>query len=163
MKRFILFIATGAGSGYVPVAPGTAGALVGLFIYVAAFQTLSSPLYLLTLLAGVALAIWASDGAIAIFGRKDPPQVTIDEVVGLLTAMALVPSLGELSIGPVSVASNALLGFVFFRLFDILKPFPIRWIERTAPGGYGVVLDDVAAGIYANIALRIVALFLSPC
>ena len=158
MKGFVLFLATGAGSGYVPIAPGTAGTLVGLLIYLAGFQRVVAPLYLLTLLAGVALAIWASDAAIAIFGRKDPPQVTIDEVVGMLTTMALVPALGEFSVGPVSVPSNVLLGFVFFRLFDILKPFPIRWIERTAPGGYGVVLDDVAAGIYANIALWGVAL-----
>lgn len=160
MKGFILFLATGAGTGYVPIAPGTAGTLLGVLIYAAGLETLPGPLYLLTLLSGIALAVWASDGAIAIFGRKDPAQVTIDEVVGMLTTMAFVPSLGKLPLlaGAFSIEWNLLLGFVFFRMFDILKPFPIRWIERTAPGGYGVVLDDVAAGIYASIALWSVAL-----
>lgn len=158
MRAIIVFIATGAGTGYVPGAPGTAGALLGVVIHAVGLGALPAPLYFVTLLAGIALAVWASDGAIAIFGRKDPAQVTIDEVVGMLTTMALAPSLGEVSIGAFSAPLNLLLGFVFFRMFDIFKPLPIRWIERTAPGGYGVVLDDVAAGIYAGMALWIVAL-----
>ncbi|MDP3938946.1 MAG: phosphatidylglycerophosphatase A [Deltaproteobacteria bacterium] len=162
MRGFVLFIATGAGSGYAPVAPGTAGALVGLALYVLGFGALGAPLYVLTLLSGIALAVWASAGAIEIFGQKDPGQVTIDEVVGMLTTLAFLPATGTLSAGPFTIESGLLAGFVFFRMFDILKPFPIRWIERNLPGGYGIVLDDVAAGIYANVALRIVAMFLPP-
>jgi phosphatidylglycerophosphatase A len=153
LRTLIVFLATGAGSGYSPVAPGTAGSVVGLLIFAAGLGSLSAPLYLLTLLSAIAVAIWASDGAIAIFGSKDPRQVTIDEVVGMLTALALVPGAAS---GP---SRWILLGlaFLFFRIFDILKPAPVRTIERAAPGGFGVVLDDVAAGIYANLSLRIAA------
>jgi phosphatidylglycerophosphatase A len=158
LRALILFLATGAGSGYVPVAPGTAGALVGLIVYVAGLGSLPGPLYLLTLLAAIALAVWCSESAIVIFGARDPKQVTIDEVVGMLTTFALLP--GPAAGGSFPRPAMMLLGFVFFRVFDILKPFPLRWIERTAPGGYAVVLDDVAAGLYANVCLRIVARFL---
>ncbi len=161
LRRLILFFATGALSGYVPLAPGTAGAAVGLALYLAGLGALPAPLYLVTLAAGIALAVWASDEAIKLFGEKDPPQVTIDEVVGLLTTLALVPTRGAFHLGPVPLSATALLGFLFFRFFDILKPFPIRDIERRAPGGLGVVLDDVAAGVYANLLLRI-ALRLLP-
>ncbi len=157
MRRLILFIATGAGSGYVPVAPGTAGAALGALIFVLGLRALAPPLYLLTLTAAIALAIWASDQAIPIFGRKDPPQVTIDEVVGVLTALALLPRATSALNDHVLV----FLGFLFFRIFDILKPPPVRNIERAAPGGLGIVLDDVAAGVYANLSLRIVAHFFS--
>jgi phosphatidylglycerophosphatase A len=160
LRALILFFATGAGSGYVPVAPGTAGALVGLVVYLAGLGSLPGPLYLLTLLGAIALAVWSSEGAIAIFGKQDPKQVTIDEVVGMLTTFALLPFPVAAAGGSFSVPVMLLLGFVFFRMFDILKPFPLRWIERTAPGGYAVVLDDVAAGLYANVCLRIVAQFL---
>jgi phosphatidylglycerophosphatase A len=158
----VLFIATGAGSGYLPVAPGTAGAAVGLALYAAGLGTLGAPLYLLTLLAAIAMAVWASAAAIPIFGSKDPKQVTADEVVGMLTTMALVPRAGVLAARPLGIETGLVLGFVFFRLFDILKPFPIRWIERRLPGGFGIVLDDVAAGVFANVALRLVALLLPP-
>ena len=155
LRRLILFLATGALSGYVPVAPGTAGTLVGLAVYLAGLGALSAPLYLVTLAAAIALAVWVSEEAIALLGKKDPPQVTIDEVVGLLTTMALVPTRGAFHVGPISISATALLGFLLFRFFDILKPFPIRNIER-APGGLGVVLDDVMAGVYANLCLRVV-------
>ena len=162
MRGLVLFIATGAGSGYVPVAPGTAGALVGLVLFVLGLRVLEGPLYLLTLAAAIALAVWSSAAAIPIFGRKDPRQVTIDEVVGMLTTLALLPETASISAGPFAMEAGLVAGFVFFRLFDILKPFPIRWLERALPGGYGIVLDDVAAGIFANAALRIVALLLPP-
>ena len=157
MRRLILFIATGAGSGYVPLAPGTAGAAVGTLIFVLGLRSLPAPLYLLTLVAAIALAIWASDAAIPLFGSKDPRQVTIDELVGVLTALALLPR----STSPGNDHLLVFLGFLFFRIFDILKPPPVRNIERAAPGGLGIVLDDVAAGLYANLSLRIVASFLS--
>ena len=157
LRRLILFIATGAGSGYVPRAPGTAGAAVGVLLFVLGLRALSPPLYVLTLAAAVALAVWASEAAIPIFGRKDPPQVTIDEVVGVLTALAFLPAASSPSRDHLFV----FLGFLFFRIFDILKPPPVRNIERAAPGGLGIVFDDVAAGVYANLSLRIVAHLLS--
>ncbi len=109
LRRLILFFATGALSGYVPLAPGTAGAAVGLALYLAGLGALPAPLYLVTLAAGIALAVWASDEAIKLFGEKDPPQVTIDEVVGLLTTLALVPTRGAFHLGPVPLSATALL------------------------------------------------------
>jgi phosphatidylglycerophosphatase A len=160
LRPLILFLATGALSGYAPLAPGTAGAAVGLVLYLAGLVALPAPLYLVTLAAGIAVAVWSSDEAIKLLGEKDPPQVTIDEVVGLLTTLALVPTRGAFHLGPLPLSATAILGFLFFRFFDILKPFPIRDIERRAPGGWGVVLDDVAAGVYANLLLRIALRFL---
>lgn len=157
MRRLILFIATGAGSGYVPGAPGTAGAAVGTLLFLLGLRALPAPLYLLTLAAAIALAVWASEEAIPIFGSKDPRQVTIDEVVGVLTTLALLPR----ATSPANDHLLVFLGFLFFRIFDILKPPPVRNIERAAPGGLGIVLDDVAAGVYANLSLRIVAHLLS--
>ena len=157
MRRLILFIATAAGSGYVPVAPGTAGTVVGTALFLLGLRALPAPLYLLTLVAAIVLAIWVSDAAIPLFGNKDPRQVTIDEVVGVLTALALLPRASS----PAHDHLLVVLGFLFFRIFDILKPPPVRNIERAAPGGLGIVLDDVAAGLYANLSLRIVARLLS--
>jgi hypothetical protein len=109
------------------------------------------------LAAAIALAVWVSEAAIPIFGCKDPRQVTIDEVVGVLTTLALLPR----ATSPANDHLLVVLGFLFFRIFDILKPPPVRNIERAAPGGLGIVLDDVAAGVYANLSLRIVARLLS--
>lgn len=138
-------IATGFYSGYAPVAPGTFGTVVGVAIapFAAAVALVSPVAYLLLLGLAVACAIWAAEAAIAIFELKDPRQVVCDEVVGYLFAMAFVP-----------VGWGSLLyAFLLFRFFDITKPPPCRQAERLR-GGYGIVIDDLAAGIYANLAVR---------
>lgn len=142
-ERFVRIIATGLGSGYAPFAPGTAGTLVAIPVYLVLFP-LSWPLYLLTVVALTFLAIHVSGSAEVLFGRKDAPRIVIDEICGFLFAMFCVT--------PTVVHIAA--GFAFFRLFDIVKPFPAGLIQRRLPGGYGVVLDDVAAGIYANLVLQ---------
>jgi phosphatidylglycerophosphatase A len=95
-------------------------------------------------------AIWISGKAEIIFKDKDSSLIVIDEMVGLMVTLFLVPwSL-----------KNVVIGFLIFRVMDITKPFPIRRLEATLPGGWGVVGDDVLAGIYANVALRVIMRFL---
>ena len=93
------------------------------------------------------LACWVAGRAEEILGGKDSGTIVIDEVVGFLVTMACLPVTWK----------HLLLGFVLFRIFDVAKPFPIRILERHVPGGWGVVVDDVVAGIYAQAALRVLA------
>jgi len=148
-RRLILSCATGCGSGYAPVAPGTAGTAVGIIIFFL-LSSLPLSLYLLTTVAFTFAAIWCAHQAALILQMKDPPPVVIDEIAGYLVTMASFPVTWQY------VAA----GFVLFRLFDIVKPFPARWIDQKVGGGYGIVLDDVAAGIYANIVLQVFRLML---
>lgn len=90
-------------------------------------------------------AVWIAGRAEAALGRKDAPTIVIDEVAGMLVTLAGVP------FSPGAVVA----GFVLFRAFDVLKPWPARLIERRLPGGWGVVLDDVAAGVYGNLTLQL--------
>jgi phosphatidylglycerophosphatase A len=143
-RRLVLLCATGCGSGYVPVIPGTAGTAAALLPFIL-LSSLPLSLYLLTTVAFIFISIWISHQAAILLKMKDPPPVVIDEVAGYLVTMATFPCTWQY------VAA----GFILFRLFDIFKPFPARWIDRKVPGGYGIVLDDVAAGIYANIVLQI--------
>jgi len=142
-ERFIKLAAAGLGSGYAPLAPGTAGTLVGIPLYLA-FSVLSWPLWLLTIAAFTCLAWYLSEEGEKLFGRKDAPCIVIDEIVGLQWALFLVaPTL-----------LHTALGFILFRLFDILKPFPARFFQDRLPGGYGVVADDLAAAAYAAAVLH---------
>ncbi|MBI4831171.1 MAG: phosphatidylglycerophosphatase A [Candidatus Lindowbacteria bacterium] len=129
--------------GYSPVASGTVASIPGIFV---ALLLGDSPR--LTLVVAVvlfALGVVASTRAEKIFGRKDPSQVTIDEFVGMLIALWGLP----VTWGPVVAV------FLFYRLFDIFKPFPARQCERIK-GGLGIMADDVVAGIYANLLFRLI-------
>ena len=142
MRKVVLTVATGAGSGYFPVAPGTAGSLVGVGIWAAALALgAGQPGLLLLLLASAALGVWASARAEALLGRKDDGRITIDEVSGQLLALVALPLRPDV----------AVTGFLFFRLFDIWKPPPARACERL-DRGLGVMADDWVAGLYANAA-----------
>lgn len=142
LKAFVHFCSTGCLAGRIPLAPGTWGTAVGLGLFWL-LRDLPPVAYAITTVAFIFFAIWVSTSAQEIFGEVDPPQIVIDEMAGYLVTMAFhTPSL-----------ASALTGFVLFRIFDIVKPPPIRWIERRFSDGRGVVLDDVMAGIYANIAL----------
>ena len=135
-------MATGFGSGFAPFAPGTAGTVGAIPIYLI-FSPLSRPLYLLSVLALTFLAVYVSQEAEKIFHKKDASQIVIDEIAGFLWTMSFV----------YPTVRHVLLGFIFFRFFDIVKVFPARLCQDRMPGGYGVVFDDVVAGIYANILL----------
>jgi len=137
-----IFLATGFGVGRVPKAPGTAGSLLGLLLWWPAIG-LGWPGYELLLVAALVLGIAASGRAALQLGLVDPPMVVWDEVVGMGVALIAVPR-GLLPF---------LAAFSLFRLFDITKPYPIARLERL-PGGYGIMLDDVLAGVYANVCLQ---------
>jgi phosphatidylglycerophosphatase A len=145
MKRFILFLATGFGVGYSPVAPGTLGTLVAIPIYYF-LSGIPSPLYEITLGGFFFLAVWISENAERFFGKKDDQRIVIDEIMGFLITMLWIPK----------TVRFIIIGFFLFRFFDILKPFPIRRLEKGLKGGYGVVLDDVLAGVYGNIILQLI-------
>ena len=147
-EKFIKFAAAGFGSGYAPLAPGTAGSLVGIPLYLA-FSAFAWPLWLITITAFTCLAWYLSEEAEKLFGRKDAPCIVIDEIAGLQWTLFLVaPTL-----------LHTALGFVLFRLFDVLKPFPARFFQDRLPGGYGVVADDLAAAAYAAAALHVLMRF----
>jgi phosphatidylglycerophosphatase A len=148
MKHFFLFLAAGFGAGYVPMAPGTAGTLVAIPIFLV-LSSIPFPLYELTILAFFFFASWISGEAERSWRRKDHPRIVIDEIMGYLITMLWLPK----------TPFFIILGFFLFRFFDIAKPPPIRLLERVK-GGYGIVLDDVLAGVYANVVLQIVHLFI---
>jgi phosphatidylglycerophosphatase A len=143
MNRFFLLFATGFGVGHSPIAPGTLGTLIAIPAYYF-LSEIPSPLYEITLIGFFFLSVWISENAETFFGKKDDRRIVIDEMIGFLITMLWVPK----------TISFIIIGFLLFRFFDIVKPPPIRIIER-ARGGYGVVLDDVIAGIYGNIVLQI--------
>jgi phosphatidylglycerophosphatase A len=148
-------IATGAGAGLLPVAPGTFGAAEGVLLYLSALSlsrtlssTLALQLMLLIALSCVVLvvAVWSANSTCRFLSLKDPGAIVIDEVIGQM--IALIPLVYAQSI------KGMLIGFMLFRLFDIFKPFPIRRLEGFA-GGVGVVADDLLAGIYAAAVLSV--------
>jgi phosphatidylglycerophosphatase A len=144
MRRIVLFFATNAGLGLAPVVPGTFGTLAGI----PAFYLLAGmapPLFVSVWLGLLLFACWIAGAAGKIYGVVDDGRIVIDELVGYLVTVAFLPFSW----------SAALLGFVLFRLFDIWKPFPASWFDRRMKNGFGVVLDDVAAGVYAALTLRL--------
>jgi phosphatidylglycerophosphatase A len=153
MNRFFLLLATGFGVGNSPIAPGTLGTLVAILVYYF-LSEIPSPLYEITLIGFFFLSVWVSENAERLFVKKDDQRIVIDEIMGFLITMLWVPK----TIGFI------IIGFLLFRFFDILKPFPIRHLERRMKGGFGVVLDDVMAGLYANVILQIISYYftLSP-
>lgn len=149
MKKFIVLCASWFGTGFSPVASGTVGTLAAIPFYLV-LSTLALPLYLLTLFAFFFFSCWTAGQAEEIFGEKDSGKIVIDEVIGyLITMTAVSPS--WLSI---------IAGFLLFRFFDITKIPPARYFDRNLKNGYGVVLDDVIAGIYACLSLHLLLRFL---
>ncbi len=144
--RIALTLATWFGAGFSPVAPGTAGTLAALpLAWVAGGLAVGPQLLLLALL--LLVAVPSAHAAGRWFGVVDARQIVIDEVAGLLVTMLGVPmSLRSL-----------LLGFALFRLFDIVKPWPVSFFDRKVKNGFGVVFDDVMAGLYARGCLALVA------
>jgi phosphatidylglycerophosphatase A len=149
MRRFVILMATWGGSGFSPVASGTAGTLAAIPLYLV-LARLPLSLYLATLVPFFFLACWVSGRAEEIFGEKDSGKIVIDEVIGYLITMAGVPLSWQ----------GVVAGFFLFRFFDIVKVEPARWCDQRLKNGYGVVLDDVVAGVYACIALHLLLRFL---
>ena len=144
-NTIILFIAQGGYVGRVPIAPGTAGTVVGVFLYLGT-KGLAPVSSLAVCVLLFLMGTWAAGRAEVILGRTDSPSIVIDEVVGYLVAMFLVPT------GWIYIVS----GFLLFRVFDILKPWPLKRLEKLH-GGLGVMLDDIGAGVYTNLVLQLAA------
>ena len=140
-----MFMATGGYTGNIPFAPGTFGTVVGLFpcFFLSEINIGGASFLIIIFTAG---AIWIAHRAEALLKQKDPGCIVIDEIAGLMVTLWGLP------FGMLPVIS----GFILFRLFDIVKPFPIRLIEKKVAGGAGIVLDDVAAGVYSHLAVRMV-------
>ena len=148
-RRPALLLAFGFGSGLSPRAPGTAGSLVALPLYVL-LAAMPLGVYVVTLAGLFALGVWITAQAESALATHDHPGIVWDEVVGQLVALTLAP---------VSITA-LLLGFALFRLFDIWKPFPISWLNNNVKGGWGIMLDDLAAGIAACLCLHGVLLWM---
>lgn len=141
MGKLATWIATWFGAGYVPKGPGTAGSAAAVLCALPFASQVG------WLAAGSVLpAIWAAHVHAAATGSKDPQEIVVDEVAGQWIALAGATHLGSFV--------PWLLAFGLFRAFDIWKPFPVRWFEKL-PGGVGIVMDDVMAGIYAAVVMRL--------
>ena len=143
MHRLGLFVATCGYLGYVPVAPGTFGSALGLVAFFAIRSTGSVALEIAVIVLVFAVGLWSGTIAEHHFGGIDPGPVVLDEVLGMLITLALLP---------VST-TGAIVGFIVFRVLDVLKPWPSAQFERL-PGGLGVMADDAMAAIYGNLAMR---------
>jgi phosphatidylglycerophosphatase A len=144
MKGLAVFLASFGYVGYFPIAPGTAGSLAALALF-AVIRWIGVPAIELGAIVVVfAVGVWAAHGTELALGRKDPGIVVIDEVLGMLMTLAVLP---------VSIWGIA-LGFLFFRALDVIKPFPAAQLEHIH-GGMGIMADDAVAGLYSHILLRV--------
>ena len=141
--RWVIFIATGCFSGKSPIAPGTIGSLLGLplCIFLAKYNLWIS----IAVITGFILfAICIAGEAARLMNSKDPGCIVIDEIAGIMVTFL------NLDLNLLNITS----GFFLFRFFDIVKPFPVRYVEKRIKGGAGIVLDDLLAGVYSHVFLK---------
>ena len=143
MSRLGVFVATCGYLGYVPIAPGTFGSAAGLAVFLAVRSTGSVTVELATIVILFAIGIWSGTVAEHHFGGVDPGPIVLDEVVGMLITLALLPV----------TFTGAIVGFLVFRVLDVVKPWPSRRFEQL-PGGLGVMADDGMAAVYGNLVMR---------
>ena len=143
-QKSVMFIATGCFIGNISFAPGTLGSILGLALCFLLSKIEFWVAVGLTILF-VLFAMWMAHEAETILKAEDPGCIVIDEMAGMLVTLIGLP------FNMISV----LTGFLVFRILDILKPYPIRFLERKLSGGIGIVMDDIAAGIMGNIILRV--------
>ena len=145
MDKLFMFIATGAYSGYLPKAPGTWGSVVGVLLWLGLNKL--APLSYAAVIGGIfVIGTIAAGAAEKIVDTGDPGLVVVDDIVGILITLAMIPN----------HPAYVIAGFALFRFFDILKPFPVGWLDQHIHGGMGIMLDDVVAGLYALIILQII-------
>ena len=146
MSRLALLFATAGYVGLAPVAPGTWGSAAGVGLLLLVRQTGSPGLEAVLLAVVLASGVWSATAAERRYGRADPGAIVIDEIAGMLIALFWIPAAWP----------GLLAGFLAFRVFDIVKPFPAGAAERL-PAGWGVMADDVVAGLYAHVTVRVLA------
>ena len=143
MRGLAVFTASFGYVGYFPIAPGTAGSFAALALF-AFVRWVGVPAFELGMIVAVfAIGVWSASGTEAALGRKDPGIVVIDEVLGMLITLALLP---------VSIA-GVVAGFLIFRVLDVIKPYPAARLEHLH-GGLGIMADDAVAGFYSYLVLR---------
>jgi phosphatidylglycerophosphatase A len=142
-RRVGVFVATCGYIGYVPIAPGTFGSAAGLAVFYLVRSTGSTGIELAVIAALFAIGVWSGTEAEHHFGGVDPGPIVMDEVVGMLITLALLP---------VNLA-GAIVGFLVFRILDVVKPWPSGGFEKL-PGGLGVMADDGMAAVYGNLVMR---------
>lgn len=143
-QKSVMFLATGCYIGNLPIAPGTFGSVLGLFLCYF-LSKIGLLLALFLTIAFILCAMWIAHEAEKVLQTKDPGCIVIDEIAGMILTLIGLPF----------NMMTIILGFAMFRGLDIWKPYPIRFLEKKLPGGVGVVMDDVAAGILSNLILRI--------
>lgn len=139
------FLAFGLGSGAAPWAPGTVGTAAAVIPYLLWIQFLSPVWFIGLLLVTFIIGVWLCERTSDDLGVHDHSGIVWDEFVGYWLTMFLAPQGWEW----------ALVGFVLFRFFDVLKPWPVKWADRRVAGGFGIMVDDVLAGIYAWLCMQI--------
>ena len=145
LKNPLHLLSTGFGSGLAPYAPGTFGTLVAIPLYLLV-QPLSLGLYLLITVLAFVVGVYVCQKTATALGVHDHSGIVWDEIVGFFITMIAVPFDWKW----------ILSGFVLFRFFDIVKPWPIRWIDTKVSGGIGIMLDDVVAGLFALLGLHLI-------
>jgi phosphatidylglycerophosphatase A len=145
LRNPLHLLAFGLGSGLAPIAPGTFGTLVAVPLYLL-MKDLPLSVYLALVLAGFLLGIWFCGHTSRDLGVHDHGGIVWDEIIGFLLTMSLAPAGWQWLVS----------GFLLFRFFDILKPWPIRWFDRKVTGGFGIMLDDLLAGIYAGLVMWLI-------
>ena len=147
IKRPACFLGLGFGVGLIPFAPGTFGTLIAIPVYLL-MQNLSLIGYLLLTLLALIAGVWLCQQSANYLGKNDPAAVVWDEIAGYLVTMIAAPEGWQWII----------TGFVLFRFFDIIKPWPISWFDKNLHGGLGIMADDIIAGIFAWLIMQLLAL-----
>ena len=150
MIRLAFAIATVFKAGYITIAPGTIGSIVGLLVFWLIKDSASFTVEILVVTILFFVGVWASTIVEQVLESEDPGVVIVDEVVGMLVSLMLLPP----------TTTVIFLAFFLFRFFDIVKPYPARWCEQLACG-WGIMMDDVVAGLYVNVLIHI-ALWIVP-
>ena len=145
MIRLAFAIATVFKAGYIPIAPGTVGSIIGLLVFWLIKDYASFTIEMFVAAALFFAGVWASTIVEQVLEHHDPGVVIVDEVVGMLVALMLLPP----------TITVMFLAFLLFRVFDIIKPYPARWCEQLSRG-WGIMMDDVVAGLYVNVLIHII-------
>jgi len=146
--RAVLLLATGFSVGRIPLAPGTFGSLLGIPLCLVLAEIGLDVMVAAAVVAFVLFAVWIAGKAERLIRIKDAPCIVIDEMAGITVTMLGVP------LTPLNLTA----GFIAFRVLDIIKPFPARYMDAKVAGGWGIVMDDVVAGLYCNLLLRAISL-----
>ena len=147
-QRPLYFIAFGFGSGAIPCAPGTFGTLLAIPFYLL-LQHLPPVLYITFVVLFCAASMWISERVSNEIKVHDHPGMNLDEFAGFFVTMIFAPVGWQWIV----------LGFLLFRLFDIWKPWPINWLDEKIQGGFGMVIDDIVAGLFSFVVIQLIKLF----